>query len=201
MSSATAACSSGPAIRRRTRRRSSRCRTPLRAMQHSDAGQPFRHRRPVPPRVGPPPAEMIGRTFAHYRIVEQPRGGMGEVYARAHDTHLDRDVAIKVLPPAPWTTRARRRFRREAEALSRLNHAHIATVHDLRQRRRRGFPGDGVRRRRDAFAADRFRAALRTRRSSRIAATSRPPSKEAHERGIVHRDLKPANIVVTPRAG
>jgi protein kinase-like protein len=71
---------------------------------------------------------MIGRTFSHYRVIERlGAGGMGEVY-KAHAQHLDRDVAIKVLPPGTLDDEeARRRFRREAKALSRLNHSHIAT--------------------------------------------------------------------------
>lgn len=60
-------------------------------------------------------------------------GGMGEVY-RARDTRLGRDVAIKVLP-AQLSTHAdlRERFEREAQAISKLNHPHICTLHDVGQ--------------------------------------------------------------------
>jgi len=75
---------------------------------------------------------MLDRTFSHYRIVEKiGAGGMGVVY-RAHDEQLDRDVAIKVLPPGTLSDEnARRRFRREAMALARLNHPHVGAVYDF----------------------------------------------------------------------
>ena len=58
-------------------------------------------------------------------------GGMGEVY-RAHDTRLDRDVAIKVLHRDFWSEPdARQRFVREAHLVSRLSHPHICGVHDI----------------------------------------------------------------------
>ena len=142
---------------------------------------------------------MIGRTFAHYRILERlGAGGMGEVY-RAHDAHLDRDVAIKVLPPGMFGDEAaRRRFRREAEALSRLSHAHIATVHDFDSADSADFlvmeyvPGPTL--------SERIaRGPLPEREIVALAGDVASALEEAHERGIVHRDLKPANIVVTPK--
>ncbi len=75
---------------------------------------------------------MFGRTLGHYRIVEKfSAGGMGEVY-RARDEHLSRDVALKVLPAGTLADEsARKRFRKEAEAFSKLNHPHIRTVQEL----------------------------------------------------------------------
>src|SRR5215475_5249402 len=75
---------------------------------------------------------MIGQTLSHYRILEPlGAGGMGEVY-RAHDEHLDRDVAVKVLQrDTLGDTRMRELFRREARVLSHLSHPGIATVFDF----------------------------------------------------------------------
>src|SRR3984885_2796603 len=76
--------------------------------------------------------EMLGQRLSHYTIVEKiGAGGMGVVY-RAHDEQLDRDVAIKVLPAGSLADdAARKRFRKEALSLGRLNHPNIATVHEF----------------------------------------------------------------------
>src|SRR5271166_3974835 len=75
---------------------------------------------------------LVGSELGHYHIVEKIGvGGMGEVY-RAHDQHLDRDVAIKVLPPGTLIDEsARNHFHKEALILSQLNHPNVATIHDF----------------------------------------------------------------------
>src|SRR5689334_21287005 len=74
----------------------------------------------------------VGHVLGHYRILEQVgAGGMGLVF-RAYDERLERDVAIKVLPPS-WIDEEtrRKRLRKEALTLSRLNHPNIAHVYDV----------------------------------------------------------------------
>jgi eukaryotic-like serine/threonine-protein kinase len=75
---------------------------------------------------------MIGPKIAHYEILEKiGAGGMGEVY-KARDTHLERVVAIKILPPQMLSDiYIKQRFIREARAASSLNHPNIITVHDI----------------------------------------------------------------------
>src|SRR6476620_3793407 len=73
-----------------------------------------------------------GTRLGPYEIVSAiGAGGMGEVY-KAHDTRLDRIVAIKVLPAHVGTDAAlRERFEREARTIAALNHPHICTIHDF----------------------------------------------------------------------
>jgi eukaryotic-like serine/threonine-protein kinase len=75
---------------------------------------------------------MIPEKLSHYQIVQQiGAGGMGVVY-RAHDEHLDRDVALKVLPQSMVTDeRTRQRFRKEALALAKLNHPNIGAIYEF----------------------------------------------------------------------
>jgi serine/threonine protein kinase len=75
---------------------------------------------------------MIGRQLSHYEILERiGEGGMGVVY-KARDTHLDRLVAIKILPADKVNNPdRRRRFVQEARAASALNHPGIVTIHDI----------------------------------------------------------------------
>ena len=75
---------------------------------------------------------MIGRTLSHYRILEEiSRGGMGIVY-RALDLNLEREVALKVLPPELVADQERkRRFVQEAKAAAVLEHPNIAVVYEI----------------------------------------------------------------------
>src|SRR6201997_5901737 len=78
------------------------------------------------------PNGLVGHMLGHYRIIERiGAGGMGVVY-RAHDEQLERDVAIKVLPVGTLADEsARKRFRKEALALAKLNHPNIATIFEF----------------------------------------------------------------------
>src|ERR1051325_1170599 len=73
-----------------------------------------------------------GTTLGHYRLLAPlGQGGMGEVW-KAQDTHLDREVAVKVLGRGVLDDgAARERFRREAHVLSRLSHPGVATIFDF----------------------------------------------------------------------
>src|ERR1700693_19419 len=75
---------------------------------------------------------MVGRTISHYEILDKlGEGGMGMVY-KARDTHLDRPVAIKVLPPERVADAERkRRFVQEAKSASALNHPNIVHLYDI----------------------------------------------------------------------
>lgn len=141
---------------------------------------------------------MLGQVFGHFRVVERiGAGGMGVVYL-AHDQHLDRNVALKVLPTAlPADATPRRRFRQEALALSKLNHPNIAVVHDF-------DTFDDV----DVLVmeyvpgvtlSERLRSgAMSEPEVLAIGAQLAAGLEAAHSQGIVHRDLKPGNLRVTP---
>src|SRR6476659_5969174 len=140
---------------------------------------------------------MIGRTILHYQIVETlGRGGMGVVY-KATDTHLDRFVAIKVLPPEKVADLERmRRFVQEAKAASALNHPNIVHVYDIAET-------DGVPFIAMEYVDGKPRDQLIGRKGMHVAEVLRyivqiaDALAKAHSAGIIHRDLKPSNIMIT----
>jgi TolB-like protein/Flp pilus assembly protein TadD/predicted Ser/Thr protein kinase len=138
-----------------------------------------------------------GTMLGPYRITRVIGvGGMGEVYA-AVDTRLDRAVAIKVLPEHVAADPDRRkRFEREARAVSSLNHPHIATLHDVGEHGGRYFivmelvegrPLDDLLRRGKLPVGEALAYGGQIARAL----------DAAHRSGIVHRDLKPANVIIT----
>jgi serine/threonine protein kinase/Tol biopolymer transport system component len=144
-----------------------------------------------------PPGTFIGRQFGTYTVVELLGvGGMGEVY-RARDRQLDRDVAIKMLPPLFMKDPDRlARFEREAKILAALNHPNIGAIYGLER-------VDGV----PALVLELVEGPTLAQRLSEstpgvteaiaLAAQITDALDFAHQRGIIHRDLKPANITVS----
>ncbi|HEY9500913.1 MAG TPA: serine/threonine-protein kinase, partial [Pyrinomonadaceae bacterium] len=138
-----------------------------------------------------------GTRLGHYQILSQiGAGGMGEVYL-AHDTKLDRQIAIKLLPADLATKPDRlRRFVQEAKATAALNHPNIAHVYEIDE-------ADGYH-----FIAMEFiegatlREKIHQERTSltkllRYLQHAAEGLAKAHAAGIVHRDLKPDNIMIT----
>src|SRR3984893_11390889 len=140
---------------------------------------------------------MVGQTLGHYRIVEKiGAGGMGEVY-RAHDERLERDVAIKVLPAGTLTDEAaRKRFRKEALALAKLNHPNIATIFEFGSQNHTDYL---VTEYISGLSLDHKLAAGALSEEEVVALGIQLAQglSTAHEHGIVHRDLKPANLRLT----
>jgi serine/threonine protein kinase len=139
---------------------------------------------------------VIGRSLSHYKILDEiSRGGMGVVY-RALDFRLNREVAIKVLPPELVADPDRkRRFIQEAQAAAAIQHPNIAVIHDIDE-------VQGI----DFMVME----LIEGEKLSEILAREPPPAARAHgialevadglarahDQGVIHRDIKPANIMV-----
>jgi serine/threonine protein kinase len=141
-------------------------------------------------------SQPISACIAHYKIIREiGRGGMGEVFL-AHDTRLERPVALKMLPHQFTKNLEQvKRFEREARAASALNHPNIITIHDIVQE------GD------THFIATEFiegqtlrqklaNGKLNLQEAVGIAIQIAIALKAAHAAGIIHRDIKPENIMV-----
>jgi eukaryotic-like serine/threonine-protein kinase len=142
-----------------------------------------------------------GRRISRYRLIEPlGEGGMGTVY-RARDERLERDVAIKILRSGVRDDpEARKRFRQEASALSRLSHPSISTVLDFDSENGTEFLVL------ELVEGKRLDELLREGpvpedEALRIGAEIAEALAAAHDEGVVHRDLKPANVMLTPRGG
>src|SRR5512141_213234 len=140
---------------------------------------------------------MIGQRLLHYEIVEKlGEGGMGVVY-KARDTHLDRFVAIKVLPAEKVADPDRKlRFVQEAKAASALNHPNIITIHDINSDQGVDFM---VMEYVDGKTLDDVIPAkgLRPPQALKYAVQIADALAKAHGAGILHRDVKPSNVMVT----
>jgi serine/threonine protein kinase/tetratricopeptide (TPR) repeat protein len=141
---------------------------------------------------------MTGQRLGHYRLLEKiGAGGMGEVY-RARDERLGRDVAVKVLSPNLVADESvRRHLRKEARALSKLNHPNIEILFELGSQDSSEFlvmeyvPG--------VTLSDRLtHGPLSEKDIARLGVQLADGLAAAHNQGVVHCDLKPANLRITP---
>ena len=142
--------------------------------------------------------DIIGTVISHFQILDRiGGGGMGVVY-RAEDMSLKRIVALKFLmPDLVRDPSAKKRFLKEAQAASALDHPNICTIHEISE------TVEGL-----LFICMAFYGGENL--STRIAAGPLEPAAaidvvvrigkglaKAHEYGIVHRDIKPANVIIT----
>ena len=140
----------------------------------------------------------LNANLSHYRIVSKiGAGGMGEVYL-AHDTTLDRRVALKILPEEfAGDPERMRRFVQEARSASALNHPNIITIHEIGDCEGSHFiateyvEGETLSRR--------LRGEPMSHRSTLdVASQIASALQAAHDAGIVHRDIKPDNVMIRP---
>jgi Tol biopolymer transport system component len=138
-----------------------------------------------------------GKRLGPYEITTPlGAGGMGEVW-RGRDTRLERDVAIKILPPGfASNEQFRARFDREAKTISSLNHPNICTLFDVGHEDETHFLVmeliDG-----EALADRLTKGALPLDQVLKYGAQIADALDRAHKQGIVHRDLKPGNVMLT----
>jgi serine/threonine protein kinase/formylglycine-generating enzyme required for sulfatase activity len=142
---------------------------------------------PTPPELPP--------DFEEYRMLRPlGRGAMGQVVL-AHDTALDRPVAIKLLSGIEPDARARERFFLEARALARVRHPNVVAIHRVGEARGRPYLVS------EYVAGRSLDRVTRPLASATLLAVARGLAAglaAAHRQGVLHRDIKPANAVLTP---
>ena len=139
---------------------------------------------------------MLGKSVGPYQVLEKlGSGGMGEVFL-GHDPRLERRVALKCLTPAASiTAEGHMRVLREARAVARLTHPHIAGVYDVLEQDGRAFIVmeyvEGI-----SLSAHMAGGPLPAAEVRLIGRQLASALSAAHAQGVIHRDLKPANIQV-----
>src|SRR5260221_2708090 len=143
---------------------------------------------------------MIGQTVSHYKIVDKlGEGGMGVVY-KAHDTTLDRIIALKFLPSALTADPSEReRFYQEARAASQVLHPNVTTIFEISESGGQIYLAmehvDG----RTLKKLIHDENPLAVRKALDLAIQMCAGLSAAHEKGIVHRDIKSENILVNSK--
>ena len=144
---------------------------------------------------------MIGTTLNNrYEVIgELGRGGMGVVY-RARDPLLNREVAIKIVPPMMLTAQSEERFQREAQLVAQMDHPSIVPIFDIGQHEGSMFFLMPV------VRGTNLRAFLREKPRGLgeivdIAIQTAEGLDYSHARGVIHRDIKPENIMVSEEEG
>ncbi|MBV9709728.1 MAG: protein kinase [Ktedonobacteraceae bacterium] len=145
--------------------------------------------------------ELIGTTLGSYRILASVgQGGMARVY-KAYQENLDREVAIKVLPP--WYAADSsfvERFNLEARLVARLSHPNIVTVHDASEQNGHLYivmqlvGGGTLKQRLDQLHLQ--GKVMDTLEAVQIFSQLADALSYAHEQGIIHRDIKPVNVLL-----
>jgi serine/threonine protein kinase len=141
---------------------------------------------------------MTGKIISHYKITGKiGEGGMGIVY-KAQDTRLRRDVALKFLPPELTRDQdAKKRFLREAQTISSIDHPNICTVYEIDETEEGQlfiamacYKGKTLKEKLEE-------GPIKVEEAIKIAADIARGLERAHGQGIIHRDIKPANIFIT----
>ena len=144
----------------------------------------------------PPPPVTMPKSIGEYELLEElGRGGMGVVY-RAHQSSLDRDVAVKMVLRGDWASPVGlARFRAEAESAARLEHPNIVPIYEVGEHE--GLPYfcmrliDGV-----TFSQKLANGPMASREAAELMLPVCRAIAAAHDEGILHRDLKPSNILI-----